>query len=147
MTKTEVILGGVLEQDGKYLLVQEAKESCRGKWNLPAGHLDAGETIIDGMKREVYEESGFTVEPTGICQIGNRAKPDRIFVSIIFTTKIESGEIKYDPKEILDVKWFSYEEIIAMKDQLRNVPLIIGAIENIREGKIAPLDLIASYDA
>lgn len=47
-----VIVGVVIERDDKYLLVQEAKERCRGKWNLPAGHLDPNETILAGAKRE-----------------------------------------------------------------------------------------------
>lgn len=46
-----VIVGGVVEKDGKFLLVQESKEKCRGKWNIPAGHLDPNETIFDGAKR------------------------------------------------------------------------------------------------
>ena len=33
-----IIVGGVVEKDGKYLLVQEAKEKCRGKWNTPVKH-------------------------------------------------------------------------------------------------------------
>ena len=67
-----IIVGGVLEKDGKYLLVQEAQEKCYGKWNLPAGHLDPNETIIEAAKREIKEESGLDVELTGVCQIGNR---------------------------------------------------------------------------
>ena len=35
-----VIVGGIIEKDGKYLLVQEAKSKCYKKWNFPAGHLD-----------------------------------------------------------------------------------------------------------
>lgn len=37
--KIQVIVGVVIEGGGRYLLVQEAQEKCRGKWNLPAGHL------------------------------------------------------------------------------------------------------------
>lgn len=143
--KIDVVVGGILEQDGKYLLVQEAKEKCRGKWNLPAGHVDPNETLTEAAKREIFEESGFEVEPTGFCQIGNRKDPNRIFVSVIFTTKIIGGEIKIDPAEILDVRWFTYEEIVAMQDQLRNVSLILGAIENVREGIVASLELISNY--
>lgn len=145
--ETKIIAGGVLERDGKYLLIQEAQEKCRGKWNIPAGELDAGETITEGMIREVSEESGFMVEPTGICQIGSHKNPNMIFASVIFTTKIISGEINYDPAEILDAKWFSYDEIIAMKDKLRSTKLIIDAIENSRKGIIAPLEILCNYDA
>lgn len=70
-SNAKVVVGVVVEKDGKYLLVQEAKASCRGKWNLPAGHLDPGETIIDGAKREAKEETGSIVEPINVCQIGS----------------------------------------------------------------------------
>lgn len=143
-----VIVGGVIERAGKYLLIQEAKAQCRGKWNFPAGHLDPGETLVEGMKREVAEESGMIVEPKAICQIGNRVMDNDIFVSVIFTTNILSGEPKFDQEkdEILDVKWFSYDEIVAMREQLRNQTLILGALEHARSGVTAPLDLIDLYD-
>lgn len=48
-----IVVGGVIEKDGKFLLVQEALEKVRGKWNLPAGQLDANETLFDGL-REKY---------------------------------------------------------------------------------------------
>lgn len=140
-----VIVGCLIQKSNKYLLVQEAKASCRGKWNLPAGHLDPGETILDGAKREAKEETGCDVELTGVCQIGNRVLDDDIFVSVIFTTELISENIKFDPSEILDVKWFTYEEILAMKDQIRNRVLILGAIENAKRGITAPLDIINFY--
>ncbi len=146
-TETHIIAGAVLERDGKFLLIQEAKASCRGKWNFPAGHLDPGESITEAMLREVHEESGFIVEPTGICQIGSRKLPNVAFISVFFTAKIISGEIKYDPAEILDVKWLSYEEILVMKDQLRNKVLILDAIKNVSNGVIAPLEILSNYDS
>ena len=76
-----IIVGGVLKQDGKYLLLQEAKEKCRGKWNLPAGRLEPNETIFDGAKREIYEECGYEVELTGVSHIANRVIPDNEFIS------------------------------------------------------------------
>jgi len=119
-----VVAGGVLEKDGKYLLVQEVKEICYGKWNLPAGRLDFGETIFEVTKREIKEECGLDVELTGVCLIGNRKMADDIFVSVVFSTKIFSGNIGFNPNEILDVKWFSYDELLQMKNRLRSGDLI-----------------------
>ena len=110
-----IIVGGVLEKDGKYLLVQGAREKWYGKWDLPAGHLGSNETIFEATKREIKEESGLDVELTGVCQIGNEKRKDEIFISIIFSTKVLSDNIKFNPNEILDVKWFSYEELLSMK--------------------------------
>lgn len=56
-----IITGGIIEKDGKFLLVQEAKEKVYGKWNIPAGHLDFNETIFEGAKREIFEETGCKV--------------------------------------------------------------------------------------
>jgi len=137
-----IIVGGVIEKDGKYLLVQEAQQKAYGKWNIPAGHLDPNETIFDGAKREIKEESGFDVELTGVCQIGNQKLTNDTFVSVVFSTKIVSGEIKFDPNELLDVKWFTYEEILAMKDQLRMENFILGTIDNVRNGLVSPLEIV-----
>ena len=43
-TVTYVVMGVVL-REGKVLMMQEAKRSCRGRWYLPAGRMEAGETI------------------------------------------------------------------------------------------------------
>lgn len=137
-----VIVGGVVEKDGKYLLVQEAKEKCRGKWNIPAGHLDPNETIFEAAKREVEEESGFDVELTGVCQIGNQKLENDVFVSVVFSTKVLGGDINFNPDEILDAKWFTYEEIVVMKDQLRMESFVLGAIDNTRDGLVAPIDIV-----
>ncbi len=136
-----IIVGGVLEKDGKYLLVQEAREKRRGKWNIPAGHLEPNETIFDAAKREIKEECGLDVELTGICQIGNDRLEDSTYVSIIFSTKVVDSNIEFSYDEILDVKWFSYEEILAMKDSLRG-PLVFEAIKSIHEGKTAPIEIV-----
>lgn len=141
-----VIVGEVIEKDGKYLLVQEARK-CRGKWNLPAGHLDIGETILDAARREAKEESGLETELTGICQIGNRKMADRIFVTVIFAAKQTGGEIAVNEDEIMDVRWFSYDEILELKkkDKIRNPDLLVGAINNARDRVVAPLELINIY--
>ena len=137
-----IIVGGVVEKDGKYLLVQEAQEKCRGKWNIPAGHLDPNETIFDAAKREVKEECGFDVELTGVCQIGTIKREDDAWVSVIFSTRVLNGDIKFDPNGILDAKWFTYEEIVNMKDQLRMESFVLGAINNVRNTQIASMDIV-----
>ena len=136
-----IIVGGVVEKDNKYLLVQESKASCYGKWNVPAGHLDPGESIFDGAKREIKEETNCDVELTGVCSIGNHLVPNDTFVAILFTTKLLTDSVKPQAGEILEAKWFTYEQIIAMSDQLRRADWIISAIDFARRGA-APLDLV-----
>ena len=125
-----IIVGGVIEKDGKFLLVQEAQEKCRGKWNIPAGHLDPNENIFDGAKREVFEETGCKVELKNVLQIANKVLENDIWISVVFSTDLLEENITYDNSEILDAKWFSYEELLNMKDELRSYDWIINSISN-----------------
>lgn len=62
MTDVIHISGVVLRNDnGNFLLVQEAKPSAYGLWNLPAGHVDPGETPRDAAVREAREETDYIV--------------------------------------------------------------------------------------
>ena len=137
-----IIVGGIVKKDNKYLLVQEGKEICRGKWNIPAGHLEPNETIFDGAKREIFEECGYNVNLTGIATIGNKVISDNEFVFIIFSTDIIDGDIKFDKEEILDAKWFSYDEIVQMHSELRTYDWITNAITAVENNKIGNINII-----
>ena len=137
-----IIVGGVIEKDGKFLLVQEAKEKFRGKWNLPAGRLEPNETLFDGAKREIFEECGCRVEITGVLQIGNKLIENDSLISVIFSTKLIEENIAFNKKEILDVKWFTYEEILNMKDELRSYGSVAGAISAFINNRISNIDIV-----
>lgn len=141
-----IIVGGVVEKDGKFLLVQEAQEKCRGKWNLPAGHLDPNETIFDGAKREIFEECGCKVEISGVLQIGNKVIKDNSWVSVIFKTKLLEDNITFNKEKILDVKWFTYEEILNMKDELRAYEWITHAVSASVNNKVSALDIVKIFE-
>lgn len=138
----KVIVGGIIEKDGKYLLVQEAKEKCYKKWNFPAGHLDYNESLQEGAIREIKEETGCDVELEGICYIANRILEDDLFVMIVFNAKLIKEMIKFDEEEILDVKWFNYDEIVnEMDNQLRG-DYVKTAVINQKKNLIAPMDIV-----
>lgn len=124
----EIIVGGIIEKNGKFLLVQEAKERCYGKWNFPAGHLENDENILDGAKREISEECGCKVEINGVLKIGNVITSNKNIVLIAFSTNLLNENIAFDKNEILDAKWFTYEEILNMKEQLRDYNWIVSVI-------------------
>lgn len=131
-----IIVGGVVKKDGKYLLVQEAKKECKGKWSIPAGHLEPNETIVEGAKREILEECGLEVEITGILHVRKKSE----WVNIAFSTNIIGGEIRFDKKEILDAKWFSLDDIINMKQDLRDLDWMLKAIIDCENDKIIDIN-------
>ena len=138
----KVVTGGILEKNGKFLLVEENKKKCRGKWNVPAGGLVENESLIEGAKREIYEETGCKVEITGILEIINMILEEINVVCFLFNTKIIEENIKADGEEISNVKWFTYEEITNMKDKLRADGYFLSTLKNKIDNKIQPFDII-----
>ena len=112
-----IVAGVVIKKDGKYLLVQEKQEKVYGLWNLPAGRVDVGDTIEQTAVKEAKEETGFNVElihKIDIFQNSAQEPPKHAFEA-----KIIGGELFFPKDEILDVKWFSLEEIRNMENKLR----------------------------
>jgi len=142
----KIIVGGIVEKDGKVLLVQEAKEKCYGKWNISVGGLEPNESLTDGAIREVKEETGCDVELTGIVCIDYGVRENKPFMAIIFSTNLMKEDIKFNKDEILDVKWYDIDEIInGMDDKLRNSKFIKPSLRNLRNGNIAPMDILNEF--
>ena len=133
-----IIVGGVIKRKDKYLLIKEKKEKYYGMYNIPAGHLEENELLLDGAKREIKEETGYDVDLKGIVHIGNTQE----FTSLIFYCEVTSSQELYNHDEIISVDWFTFDEINNIKDKLRSKELILDAIKRVEDNKIYPLDII-----
>lgn len=67
--RPEVAVGGIAVEDGRLLVVRRARAPGRGRWSLPGGRLEPGETMAAGVAREVREETGLEVAVTGLCGV------------------------------------------------------------------------------
>lgn len=138
----KVIVGGIIEKEGKYLLVQEAKKKCYEKWNFPAGHLDFNESLEQGAIREIKEETGCDVKLDGVCYVANRILEDDLFVMIVFNAKLINENIEFDKEEILDVKWFDYDEIVNQMESMLRGNYVRTAVINQNNNLVAPIDIV-----
>ena len=138
----KVIVGGIIEKEGKYLLVQEAKKKCYEKWNFPAGHLDFNESLEQGAIREIKEETGCDVKLDGVCYIANRILEDDLFVMIVFNAKLINENIEFDKEEILDVKWFDYDEIVNKMESMLRGNYVRTEVINQNNNLVAPIDIV-----
>lgn len=137
-----VIAGTLVVRDNKVLMVKEAKKKCYGQWNFPAGHVDEPEKITVAAIRETFEETGCKVKLTGVLPISMVDGKEGVRLMVKFTADLIEENIKFDPEEILDVKWIDIEEIKNMsKDELRAWDVNKRHLEDFENNKIYPLEL------
>src|SRR5579859_5103062 len=65
-------VGAVVVDAGRVLLVRRGREPLKGQWSLPGGLLELGESITEGVVREVLEETGLVVEPVELVELLDR---------------------------------------------------------------------------
>ncbi len=65
-------VGAVVVQDGRVLLVRRGREPLKGHWTLPGGVLEVGEALVEGVVREVKEETGLVVEAIELIELLDR---------------------------------------------------------------------------
>ena len=144
----KVIAGCLVVKENKILMVKEANAICYGKWNFPAGHVDENEKIRAAAIREVYEETGYTVKLKGVLPIVSIKSPNgETHVLVHFVADIVEENIKFDTKEILDVKWIDINEIKNMSiNEIRGYDTANKLINDFENKNIYPLDIISDLD-
>jgi 8-oxo-dGTP diphosphatase len=70
--KPIVGVGGVVIEDGRALLIRRGSEPLLGRWSIPGGTLELGETLIEGTERELMEETGLAVRVLDLIEIFER---------------------------------------------------------------------------
>lgn len=106
----------VIHQNSHVLFVQERTLPHYGLWNLPGGHVEVGETIQHGARREVVEETGLHVTLSGLVGIYTAMRPpDRRAIRFVFTAIPNSGSLTAG-HDILDVRWFRPGELVGLPD-------------------------------
>jgi 8-oxo-dGTP diphosphatase len=101
----------LIERDGRVLLVRRAHEPYRGFWTLPAGFVNGGEDPAEAAARECLEETGLSVNVTGLLNViaGREHKRGADFI-IVYLAEVISGELM--PSDDADaVEWFARNEL------------------------------------
>ncbi len=65
-------VGGVIIDEGRALLIRRGSEPLRGEWSIPGGTLELGETLAEGVARELLEETGLVVRVLGQIEVFER---------------------------------------------------------------------------
>ncbi len=65
-------VGGVIIDQGRALLIRRGSEPLLGEWSIPGGTLELGETLEEGVARELLEETGLTVRVIELIEVFDR---------------------------------------------------------------------------
>jgi len=145
--KTSVTVAAIIERAGRYLLVEEHTPDGL-KLNNPAGHLDPGESPIEGVIRETLEESGRRFTPDALVGVylsrAQRPDPpsDVTFLRLAFCGAVSEPLPGHtlDP-EIACTLWLTPDELRACLPRHRS-PLLMRCVDDHRAGRRHPLDLV-----
>ncbi|MCB1866844.1 MAG: NUDIX hydrolase [Chromatiales bacterium] len=146
--KPNVVVAAIVEREGRFLIVEEYADSDQLVRNQPAGHLDAGETLLDAVVRETREETAWRFTPqalVGVYRLETRAFGGTTYLRFCFCGAVD----QHDPVQPLDdgvqrAVWLSREELAARPEMLRS-QLVLRCIDDFRAGRRYPLELIADF--
>ncbi|MBN2309557.1 MAG: NUDIX hydrolase [Candidatus Hydrogenedentes bacterium] len=131
----------IRNENDEILLVREADPRVYGKLNLPGGHAEEGESPVDTACREVHEEVGLDIQPSGLLGIYRHAGGG---LNYVFLARADEGtEPVPAPEDILSAEWYSVSEILALPEnqffRYRKLRAILGDLQANRH---FPCDII-----
>jgi 8-oxo-dGTP diphosphatase len=116
-------IGGVIVDRGRTLLIRRGSEPLRGEWSIPGGSLELGETLEEGVARELLEETGVQVRVLELIEVfdriylddaatagGNRKKPRFHYVIVDYLCERISGEPRAG-SDVTDVAFASEDQL------------------------------------
>jgi 8-oxo-dGTP diphosphatase len=117
-------VGAVIVDGNRVVLVRRGQEPLKGEWSLPGGALELGETLEQGILREVQEETGLRVEAISVVEVldrivadeaaelnaGNARKIRYHYVLIDYLCRVVGGELAAS-SDAADARWVSREEL------------------------------------
>ena len=146
--KPNVTVAALIERGGRFLLVEEETEGGL-RFDQPAGHLDAGESLVAACAREAMEETAHEFEPTELVGVYQWPRPqgDITYLRFAFAGKVGA----HDTARVLDdgivrAVWLTLAEIEASRERHRS-PLVLQCVQDYLAGRRFPLDLIRHHDS
>jgi 8-oxo-dGTP pyrophosphatase MutT (NUDIX family) len=141
--KPNTTVAAIIEQNGKFLLVEE-KTDRGNRYNQPAGHLEDNETLLQAVIRETMEEAAYEFTPESLLGIYHwkHAHNDTTYLRFAFTGKVG---VHY-PMQALDdgivqAVWMSVDEMRDKANLMRS-PQVLMCVEDYLAGKRYPLQVV-----
>lgn len=111
--RPEVAVGAICVRDGHLLLVQRGRRPGAGRWAVPGGRVEAGESLAAAVLRELAEETGLQGRVAGLCGVAERSGAGYHYVIINHWVDVADGEgVAAD--DATAVAWVTRRELEAL---------------------------------
>ena len=120
MTPVVAVGAFVFDASGRVLLIERGQPPGVGLWTVPGGKLEPGETLAQGVTRELREETGLTVEVGPFVCVVERIGDDHHFVILDYLAHAIGGELRAGS----DVRAARF----VADDELAQLPLTDGLV-------------------
>ncbi|MCB1948759.1 NUDIX hydrolase [Nitrosomonas sp.] len=147
--KPNVTVAAIVEQEGKFLLVEETvSPGTTMLLNQPAGHLEAGESLVQAVVRETLEETGYTFSPAWLIGIyhWHSSENDTTYLRFAFSGDVTDFDSDFVREAcIVNVGWFDLPQIEASTMRHRS-PLVKQCVQDFHAGKRYPIEILTHYN-
>jgi 8-oxo-dGTP diphosphatase len=115
-----IAVGGVVIHGGRVLLVRRGQPPLEGRWSIPGGILEIGETITSAIERELKEETGVSVRVAGLLEIYEKVLRDSDnraqyhFVILDYICEFVEG-VAEAAGDVTDAEWVSEADLEKMQ--------------------------------
>ena len=131
-------VSAAIVRDGKVLVVRRARNPALNLYTLPGGAVEAGETLMQAVIREVREETSLKIEPIALA--GHRevivrdaqGRVERHFVILCFVARWLAGEPMLN-EELDDARWLAPNELSALQTTEGLAEIVAAAIERLAQ--------------
>jgi ADP-ribose pyrophosphatase YjhB (NUDIX family) len=127
-------VGAIIIQGNQVVLVKRGHAPLQGKWSIPGGVLEVGETLRRAAIREAFEETGLSIEPGELLGVFERVLPDEEgrmkyhYVLIDFLCRRVAGELTAGD-DADEVRWFRRDELAALELARETEEVILKGFE------------------
>ena len=145
-------VGGVVIDDARALLIRRASHPLKGEWSIPGGLLEVGETLHQGVARELAEETGLDVRVLELIEVferifpappqadgtpGDASRPQYHFVILDYLCEIQGGTISAG-SDAQEFAWAREEELPKFDLTAAVTRVLKKAFVRAREREMAP---------
>lgn len=102
----------LVERDGRVLLGRRAFDPAAGRWDVPGGFLEEGEDPVDGLRRELREETGLEIEPVEFLGIWLQPYAGRSVLCLTWIATPAGGRERAGD-DLVELRWFAPGELPA----------------------------------